>query len=254
MIVGSGAGAIVGAAVAMGMSTAEALGVCAPLVVPRVSRRDVALPRLALTSGAAFTSALRDAFGDTRIEDLDVVFHVVATDLTTGAAVVIDSGEVWRAVRASAGTPGVVPPIRDGDRALVDGGVVDTFPVSRTRILHPGITIIGSDVTTPVRFTTGQLDAARLADDGVSVGRGALASSLRARLSPRRSAQRLTLVSTMQRLAEVRRDDGDAGDIAVRPPIDGFGVLDVDRGDELVRLGSDAARVAIESFAIDSSA
>lgn len=66
-----------------------------------------------------------------RIEDAPVPLHVVTTDLLTGAEVLLSSGPLADAVLASAAIPGVFPPVRLGDRWLVDGGVVNNAPVSQ---------------------------------------------------------------------------------------------------------------------------
>jgi NTE family protein len=58
------------------------------------------------------------AFEDTRLE-----LAVTAADIVTGAAMFLNSGSVVDAVTASAAIPGLLPPVRRGDRTLVDGAV-----------------------------------------------------------------------------------------------------------------------------------
>jgi predicted acylesterase/phospholipase RssA len=53
----------------------------------------------------------------------------VSADLVAAEAVVHRSGPLWEAVGASMSLPGLVPPVVAGDRLLVDGGVLDNFPV-----------------------------------------------------------------------------------------------------------------------------
>ncbi|WP_082580534.1 patatin-like phospholipase family protein [Phycicoccus sp. Root563] len=48
---------------------------------------------------------------------------VTATDIVTGAALLLDSGPVVDAVAASAAVPGMLPPVRRGGRTLVDGAI-----------------------------------------------------------------------------------------------------------------------------------
>jgi Predicted esterase of the alpha-beta hydrolase superfamily len=57
----------------------------------------------------------------------------VATDLNRGTRVVLDKGSVARAVRASSAIPGVFPPVDHQGKLLVDGGVIDSIPVSVAR-------------------------------------------------------------------------------------------------------------------------
>ncbi len=69
-------------------------------------------------------------FGDLRFEDLKIKLYVLTADLRSGEAVVIKSGLVSEAVKASMSIPGLFPPVEKGDARLVDGGVVNNLPVS----------------------------------------------------------------------------------------------------------------------------
>jgi NTE family protein len=75
-------------------------------------------------------------------------YRAVAADLKTGETVVLDSGDVALAVRASMAFPGFFASVEWGDRTLVDGGVADNFPTSAARELGADY-IVGVDVTRP---------------------------------------------------------------------------------------------------------
>ncbi|WP_416982606.1 patatin-like phospholipase family protein [Streptomyces sp. T028] len=64
-----------------------------------------------------------------RIEQLAIPFTAVAMDLVTGAAVLLDEGDLESALLASAAIPGMLPPVDRGGRTLVDGGVIAYVPV-----------------------------------------------------------------------------------------------------------------------------
>jgi NTE family protein len=55
---------------------------------------------------------------------------VVATDVLTGAEVVLSRGDAVEAVLASAAIPAVFPPVVVDGRALMDGGISDNAPIS----------------------------------------------------------------------------------------------------------------------------
>jgi NTE family protein len=80
------------------------------------------------------------------IEQLARRYAAVATDLDDGSAVVLDRGDVARAVRASSAIPGVFEPVAMGGRLLVDGGVVANLPVAIARRLGADV-VIAVDVT-----------------------------------------------------------------------------------------------------------
>jgi len=78
---------------------------------------------------------------DVRIDDLDVPFAAVATDLETGEEVVIRRGSLLQAVYASCTYPGVVEAARWAGRLLVDGGVVSMVPVRAARQLGADVVV-----------------------------------------------------------------------------------------------------------------
>lgn len=65
-----------------------------------------------------------------RLEDTRVACHVVATDVLTGAEVVLSSGHAITALLASAAIPAVFPTVVVEDRYLMDGGVANNTPIS----------------------------------------------------------------------------------------------------------------------------
>jgi NTE family protein len=64
------------------------------------------------------------------LEHASIPLHVVAFDLLSGEEVLLSDGSAMDAVLAAAAIPGVLPPVRHGDRLLVDGGVVNNTPIS----------------------------------------------------------------------------------------------------------------------------
>jgi NTE family protein len=65
-----------------------------------------------------------------RLEHASVPLHLVAFDLLSGREVRLSDGPAMDAMLAAAAIPGVLPPVRQGDRLLVDGGVVNNTPIS----------------------------------------------------------------------------------------------------------------------------
>lgn len=67
--------------------------------------------------------------GTADFDDLPVPFRAVAADVRSGERFVFERGDLAEALRASMAVPGVFSPVELGDRALVDGGILDNFPV-----------------------------------------------------------------------------------------------------------------------------
>lgn len=74
--------------------------------------------------------SLIHGFGRQRFEELAVPFGVMATDLATGQAVLIDHGPLDPALRASVAIPGLLPPVRLEGRWLVDGSLSADLPLA----------------------------------------------------------------------------------------------------------------------------
>ena len=81
----------------------------------------------------------------TDFNELPIPFACVATNLTTGEAVVLRSGKFPEAIRASMAIPGVFSPMTIDGQLLVDGGLVNNFPTDVCREMGADI-IIGVEV------------------------------------------------------------------------------------------------------------
>ncbi|HEU4795440.1 MAG TPA: patatin-like phospholipase family protein [Pyrinomonadaceae bacterium] len=140
-IAGTSAGSLVGGAMASGMplDQIEDLG-------RKMRWRDIGrmtMSRLGVQSNDRLEQYLRERLPITRFEDLPIPFAAVATDLKTGAAVILkEKGDIPFAIRASCAIPGwYVPVIDEEGRQLVDGGLVAVIPTSIARSLGADIVI-----------------------------------------------------------------------------------------------------------------
>ncbi|MDI9246506.1 patatin-like phospholipase family protein [Marinobacter sp. CHS3-4] len=96
-------------------------------------------------------------------DKLPIPFRAVATDLETGEPVVIGTGNLSDAVRASMSIPGVYAPVSRDGQLLVDGGVANNLPVSVAKSL-------GADVVIAVDITDPLMDKEELEDAFTVVG------------------------------------------------------------------------------------
>jgi NTE family protein len=78
----------------------------------------------------------------TNFNDLPTPFRAVATDLESGQEVVMGSGDLTSAMRASLSAPGVFAPVERGGRLLVDGGISDNVPVDVARAMGVDVVIV----------------------------------------------------------------------------------------------------------------
>lgn len=79
-------------------------------------------------------------------DDFSIPFKCIGTDIATGEAVVLDTGEVVTAIRSSMAIPSLFTAVEYDGRRLVDGGVVRNFPVSDVKQMGADL-VIGSQVS-----------------------------------------------------------------------------------------------------------
>ncbi len=128
-VAGSSAGALVGGIFAAGGLEPFKEWLCGLDPVQVVSLMDFAPSRNSLVKGDKVIRAIKERVPDVRIEDLPIPFAAVASDLFTGEEVVFREGPLFTALRASISIPSMFRPVKWRGHTLVDGGLVNTFPL-----------------------------------------------------------------------------------------------------------------------------
>lgn len=143
---GTSMGGVVAACVAMGWDDEEIDFRIRKGFVETNPLGDYTLPVVGLVRGKRVDRRLKEHFGDAMIGDLQMPFYCVSTNLTDGNAHLHRRGYLRHALRASIALPGILPPVIDDGDVLVDGGVLNNFPIDIMQGLHRGY-IIGADVS-----------------------------------------------------------------------------------------------------------
>jgi len=113
-------------------------------------------------------SLLAEMLEDVQIEDLDIPFTAVTTDLVHSKEVWFQRGPLEQAMRASAAIPGLFQPVELDGRLFVDGGVLNPLPIAPTVSAHADHIIaidLNADVPMPVIENIAQ-DVSLKADTG----------------------------------------------------------------------------------------
>ncbi len=84
-------------------------------------------------------------------DQLPIAFRCVATDLVAGDSYVFDHGSLAEAMRASMSLPAFFTPVRERNRVLVDGGLVNNLPIDVARRM-------GADIVIAVHLALPRLD------------------------------------------------------------------------------------------------
>jgi NTE family protein len=132
-IAGTSMGSIVGALFSRGMAAREMEAFFSAVDWSRLGRIMVRSP-----GGTAFSDLLRETIGEASIEELELPFAAVCCDLDDGEEVVLGTGDLADAVRASSAIPGILPPLVVDGRTLVDGALVTPVPVAAAGRLADG--------------------------------------------------------------------------------------------------------------------
>ncbi len=144
MVVGCSGGSLYATVAALGFTLEEARAATLKLWTREVTapRNRRALLQLLFPRAFGFSAEwgfredglilerLRAAFGERTFADAVIPLYLTATDFATGEQVVLSSGPVVPAIRASIAIPFIFKPYRHDGRLLVDGFLSDPLPVN----------------------------------------------------------------------------------------------------------------------------
>lgn len=217
---------------------------------------DPVFPRSGLIDGQKVARFITDYTSRGGVEDLPVKFRAVATDLLTGSEVILDSGDVTEAVRASIAVPGLLTPAQRNGRILLDGGLVNPVPVSVVRAM-------GADFVIAVDVSHDVIES-RLARIHENATTGGAAGRLREALGAMHSPAAMQLHAWVRRApmpgildvlmsgiycmqAQIARANFERHppDLLIRPSLAAIRFMDFDRAGEIIELGYKAARDAL---------
>jgi NTE family protein len=151
------------------------------------------------------------------VQDFDrlpIPFRAIATDLETGQLVVMNSGDLVTALRASMSAPGVFAPAPRDGRLLIDGGIAENLPIDIARQMGVDRLIV-VDVSFPL-YARDELVSP------LEVTNQAFAILIRGR--------------TLEQRAKLQ-----SGDIIIDPPLGRFPSADFSRVNEALHAGQTAA-------------
>lgn len=95
------------------------------------SLMDLSIGKNHIMKGDKLIHAMKQIVPEVNIEDLNIPFKAIATDLYTGEEVVFDRGSLYDAIRASISIPSLFRPVKYGYRTLIDGGIANTLPIDK---------------------------------------------------------------------------------------------------------------------------
>lgn len=155
-------------------------------------------------------------------DDLPIPFRAVATDIGTGRPVVLASGDIAMAMRASMAVPGAFAATEIDGHVLVDGGITNNLPINVVRDMGADI-VIAVDISTPLAHPEDVHNVLQITGQ---------------------------LISIMTRAnAEVQIASLTERDVLIVPDLGGIGAADFQRAVEAVETGRVAAELQRDKLA-----
>jgi NTE family protein len=271
IVVGTSVGSVVGGAYASGNLQPFEDWISSLRRVDIIRLLDAKMTGGGFLQGKSLMGAIEKRIGDPNIEDLEVPFACVATELDTGREVWLREGSLLDACRASIALPGMFAPSRlKKDKLLVDGGLVNPVPVSLARamggeaviavnlngdligrhfFIHPGVEEVSDEDSERALAEIEEKDSmiakwAAKMKAGFGVRLDSYISSLRAKESPDPGLFDVIAgsIDIMQDRITRSRMAGEPPDILITPQLSHVGLMDFDRSVESIEEGREATR------------
>lgn len=207
-----------------------------------------------LIEGGKLVEFLRTQFNEQEIEQLPKTFACVATDLAGGREIWLRDGPVVDAVRASIALPGLLTPVMQDGRLLVDGGLVNPVPVSLCRALGADI-VIAVDLNWDLVGRRNQFSS-----ESKPSKENGMVDSFLSRFRPTEPntddpahelnmPSMLEVLTTSLNIMQVRitqsRLAGEPADAMIRPKMSHIAAMDFHRGEMAIAEGARAAEFAL---------
>jgi NTE family protein len=221
------------------------------------SLMDLSFSGVGMLAGGKLRDELVRALAGQRIEDLPLRFGAVATEIGLGHEVWLRRGDLVQAVRASYAMPGIFEPVRLENRWLFDGALVNPVPVTLCRAM-------GAEMVIAVNLIgDAAYRGALIADHGGESEERATPTpavlsearqlrrqfGLGANGAPGIATAMLDAFNITQDRIARSRLAGDPPDVLINARLAKIGLFDFHRADELIALGREAARRALDDIA-----
>lgn len=255
VIAGSSIGAVVGGCFAAGRL--DALEHFARSLTKRrvFSLMDVSFSGAGMMSGGKLRDELARELAGLRIESLPLGFGAVATEIGSGHEVWLRRGDLVPAIRASYALPGVFEPLRIGNRWLFDGALVNPVPVTLCRAMGAELVIAVNLIGDAAYRGALIADAAHASPDAAPDGAHHAAGGELRRQFGRSADGAPGMVSAMLDAFNITQDRiarsrlaGDPPDVLISARLSKVGLFEFHRADELIAVGRDAARRALNEI------
>ena len=217
-------------------------------------------------------ATIEEMLGGCQIEDLNLPFTAVATDLKNKKEIWFQNGSLVQAMRASAAIPTILAPVITNDMTLVDGAVLNPVPIAPCVSAHAQYIIavdLNADVPMPDPVEAERLEkeAEAEAESAKSVWLDAVVTKASEWFGKNDSPEareeadtKLGKIEILSRMFEVMQSTlgrfkiaAYPPDLLIRIPSDSCDMYEFYRAEEMIKLGRDIANQALDAFEQDKS-
>lgn len=139
-IAGTSAGGLFGATIAAGNAPRDIVAAVNGFFNESSFRSGIGSSSMSLIATNGMVKALEPFFQGKTMQELAIPFVATAVSLKSGKEIVIRDGDALQAVLATIAIPGIFP--SQGDRLLVDGGILDPVPIDSAREFDSSLPIV----------------------------------------------------------------------------------------------------------------
>jgi NTE family protein len=230
---GTSAGSLMAGAMAMGWSYNTAKVNSYQALVKNNPLNDYHFPLVSFLKGKRFRNTLDKHFGNTQVEDLISPFYAVASNFTKSKIEILNRGSLVFAINASMALPAILPPMVKGNSLLMDGGLMDNLPFEYMNSLAHG-TNIGVDLSTSKKRDLGF--------DKIPSNLTLLKQKLFGKIKYKVPNISQIMMGTLTLASEEKvRNNEKKFDLYIKPDVSGFGFLEWNNFDALIKCGYDTA-------------
>lgn len=231
MVGGTSMGSMIASMYAMGMDHATMIGAQKEFITHKPFK-EFSLPFISLVRSKRLDHIMKDLYQEVTVEDMWLNFFCISSNLTTAEMNVHRNGTLWKAVRASTALPGIVTPVIENNRLLVDGGLFNNVPADIMKTLCGGNVIMVNvspeeDLLIPDSITKPPSDMEVL---------WSYLNPFKQKIGfPR--LQDIMMRTIMVGSERMKIETSKSADYIFSPNLDRFGLLEFDAIDEIIETG-----------------
>jgi len=216
---------------------------------------DFSVSNKGFIKGEKVFKAIDPFFSKHNIEGLPIPFVAVTADIVNKKMVVLDSGSVRDAIRASISIPTVLKPVEKDDTYYVDGSIVNPLPVDLVHRNKNDLLVVvdlNAHNTSPTKIKITKSQQSRLDE---------LANRFLKWRKQNNSKNNLGLFDMLNESFDLTQNmlaakilENNQPDIHIKISRKACDTMDFHKSDEMLAIGKEATLKAIETFHVNGSA